>query len=337
MFTVLKPLCYLKSNVMLNIGSNVIQPNPTVNLTANNQVVAHFGGIYLKVSSDSAILESRVFTIANGISEGQTIILEFIGSNAARLAGTDKHLKSGDILSLVWNGTEWKLIESYVKIKKGAHDILLFDEMLSTVAAFGFSTTTTGAGALGNYQAPNSANLPYVTGRVGYRRSQTGTTATGRHSLTTTINTLFYFETTPIFYEAHHWIEVLPTTLQDYILTSGYLDANTNATIVDGAFFRFRQASPNWIAVTRNNSIETAVDTGIPVTAFTAWAKLKIEGTSTGVKFYVNDNLAATITTNIPSNGTRAFGTGYNFEKIIGTTNITMDTDFVRVYKELNR
>lgn len=322
---------------MINLSAVSFNPNEIVNLTANNQVVEHLGGSYIRVSSDSSVLGSRIFTLQNGVNLGQTLILELVGANPAKLSGTNKHLFSGEVLFLIWNGTVWKLIEPDVLMPQSAHDVLLFDEMLSSLAAFGFSTSQTGTGALGNYQAPNSGNLPYVTGRVGYRRSQTGTTATGRHSLTTTTNTLFYFETTPIFYEAHHWIDTLPTTLQDYILTSGFLDANTNATIVDGAFFRFRQNSPNLIAVTRINSIETAVDTGIPVVAFTAWLRLKIEGTSTGVKFYVNDNLAATITTNIPSNGTRAFGAGYNFEKTIGTTNITMDTDFVKVYKELKR
>lgn len=64
-----------------------------------------------------------------------------------------------------------------------------------------------------------------------------------------------------------------------------------------GIFFSI--TGSNWQATTRASSVSTNTDTG--VAAGTSFQKLEIEATSTSVKFYIDDVLKATHTTNIPT------------------------------------
>jgi hypothetical protein len=64
-------------------------------------------------------------------------------------------------------------------------------------------------------------------------------------------------------------------------------------------FYFLRSQLANWQYYVRNAAAVTAGDTG--VAGFNVWADLKIVATSTSVQFYVNGNLIATVTTNIPT------------------------------------
>ena len=59
----------------------------------------------------------------------------------------------------------------------------------------------------------------------------------------------------------------------------------------------------NWLAKTVIAGVVTTTDTGVAVST-TSWQKLKIVATSTSVKFYIDDVLKATHTTNIPTTAT---------------------------------
>lgn len=58
--------------------------------------------------------------------------------------------------------------------------------------------------------------------------------------------------------------------------------------------------SANWLAKTVSAGVATTTDTGVAVGS-TAWQKLKIVATASIVKFYIDEVLKATHTTNIPT------------------------------------
>jgi len=67
----------------------------------------------------------------------------------------------------------------------------------------------------------------------------------------------------------------------------------------DGVYFRATDDG-NWYAVTRNNSTETATDTGVAQDA-TTWHRFTCRYTSSSCTFYIDGTLKATHTTNIPT------------------------------------
>jgi hypothetical protein len=76
---------------------------------------------------------------------------------------------------------------------------------------------------------------------------------------------------------------------------------------VNGIYFHATNigSAANWFAVSRSASVETSIDTGIAVGTTTASFKIVRRTTSqdgvNDIRFYINDSLVATITTNIPS------------------------------------
>ena len=71
------------------------------------------------------------------------------------------------------------------------------------------------------------------------------------------------------------------------------------ADATDGVYFRATDDG-NWYAVTRNNSTETATDTGVAQDT-TTWHRFTCRYTSSSCTFYIDGTLKATHTTNIPT------------------------------------
>ena len=90
------------------------------------------------------------------------------------------------------------------------------------------------------------------------------------------------------------------STLTDSLREFGFIDDS----MAQGTFFRHDSAvDGHWYAVTDNGAGETTTDTGI--SASSSWKTFKIVcESSTTIKFYINDSLVATHTTNIPSSTT---------------------------------
>ena len=91
----------------------VYDPGATVNLTADNQLVSIGGRSYVKLSSNSGSGTSRTFTLSNGVSAGQVLILHCI-ANACELQDTGNVELAGlmtfavnSTLSLIWDGADW--------------------------------------------------------------------------------------------------------------------------------------------------------------------------------------------------------------------------------------
>lgn len=84
-------------------------------------------------------------------------------------------------------------------------------------------------------------------------------------------------------------------------------------------------SSPTWLAVTSvTTSSKTIVDTNVPLTSKLSWVKMRIVRTDLNtINFYINDQLVATSTTNMPSPST-SFDIGI-------MTNINYDIDSFRM------
>lgn len=170
-----------------------------------------------------------------------------------------------------------------------------------------------------------------AAGAQGVLSLDTGTTSTGRASyaagqssaLRGTADKLMHFHTRVRF-------PTLSTSGERYYFQVGYISSLT-AAAGDGFYFRYDESvSANWYAVVVNNGTGTAgTDTTIAV-ATNSFQKLRIEIDEPNVsaKFYIDDTLRATITTNFPGT-TRDFGPGINLRKSVGSTARTCDVDYL--------
>jgi hypothetical protein len=129
------------------------------------------------------------------------------------------------------------------------------------------------------------------------------------------------------------WARVRVPTLSDATETAtfqaGFVDGTAS---VDGCFFRYSHglSAGNWEAVCKSNSVETVVDTGVPVAAGTFYALKITNSASTNLtQFWLDGASVANITTNIPSATGREFGFGATLLKSAGTTARTVDLDYI--------
>lgn len=207
-------------------------------------------------------------------------------------------------------------------------------------------TTTVSEGLFetksGTDAATNSLANLIADRAVGIVQSSTGTTATGRAAVTNYPASM-YFSDGATVWEGRVRVPTLSDATNRYQLVVGFIDTETAASQVDGAFFAYDEggvgnglaASANWKAVTASNSVRSNSDTTIAVAAAT-WYRLRIEVNAAGTeaKFYIDGTLRATITTNIPNAASRQFGFGWLLIKSVGTTARTFDVDYIAFHKE---
>ena len=140
-------------------------------------------------------------------------------------------------------------------------------------------------------------------------------------------------------YETSILIPVLSIPTSRYRIVCGFGDNNGSAfNEADGVFFIYDEGgttngnspSPNWRCITSAGSVRTNSNT-IPVVANT-WLKLRIEvnADATEVKFFINDSLVATHTTNIPKiQNSQTLMIKQGMAKSIGIINTTMWMDYI--------
>jgi hypothetical protein len=126
-------------------------------------------------------------------------------------------------------------------------------------------------------------------------------------------------------------VPTLSDAVDTFTARVGFCDA-TNAESTDGAFIRYTNGtnSGKFQFVTRNNSTETATDTGITV-GLNTWYRVQIDVNAAGpsATCTINGTLVATNTTNIPTAAGRETGIvpGY-IQKSLGTNPRTLDIDY---------
>ena len=99
------------------------------------------------------------------------------------------------------------------------------------------------------------------------------------------------------------WIVKLAQTDAFTLARVGIMSSLGVSPPTEGVYFERLAADTNWFAVTMSNSTPaTRADTGIA--ASTNWVRFRTEGSSASVRFYINDVLVATQTTQIPNQAT---------------------------------
>lgn len=120
-------------------------------------------------------------------------------------------------------------------------------------------------------------------------------------------------------------ILTLSDATNTWTFRAGFSD-NLLGEATDGAFFRYTDSvnGGRFQAVTRNNNVETAADTGVAVAANTTYRLLvDVNAAGTSVDFYIDGVLVATITTNIPTASGRETGFVIQCLRSAGTTGIS--------------
>ena len=172
--------------------------------------------------------------------------------------------------------------------------------------------------------------ISHAAGAQGIVQFDTGSTNAGRANYSTGVSNalrgtgdkLMHFHTRMRF-------PVLSNGTDRFYFTAGFFSSLTAAPN-DGFYFRYDDSvSANWYAVVVNNSTGAAgVSTGVAV-ATNTFQKLRIEvdEPNASAKFYIDDSLTNTITTNFPGS-TRDFGIGVNMRKSVGTASLKADCDY---------
>lgn len=192
--------------------------------------------------------------------------------------------------------------------------------------------THTVAGTSAAWSVPSGGDRTLKT--FGIIRLNLGTAATGRGSIisnSTGVDVLFT-GLGELRYTYRFKLATLSDGTNTYVGRCGFIDS-ISAESTDAIYFRYTHSvnGGKWEAVTRRNSVETAVDTGISAST-TDWRVFDIivSADGTSVAFYIDLALVATITTNIPGDASRGFVAGMYFQRSAGTTTLNcVDSDFM--------
>ncbi|MEM4248187.1 MAG: LamG-like jellyroll fold domain-containing protein, partial [Candidatus Nanoarchaeia archaeon] len=164
---------------------------------------------------------------------------------------------------------------------------------------------------------------------IGFMMFRTGTTATGRSCLQKT-GTGFVLGVNAFYCESRVRIPTLSLAAQEFGFAIGLHD-DVNLNAIDGVYFLYDRLNygTNWQCVTSNNSTRTVTNSGITIIANT-WYSLAftVNAAGTAVNFYINGNLVATNTTNIPTGAGRETGPRILLLKSSGTTQRIVHVDY---------
>lgn len=196
------------------------------------------------------------------------------------------------------------------------------DEFLATLNSgkLGWTATTNGTGSS---IATSAFGQDGTQRALGVFQLTTGTTATGRAALNRGANT-FHFG---YCYFEQVWrlaLSELSDSTNRYRVDVGFIDnIAANGQQADGVYFRYsdNENGGRWECVCRESNVETVADSGVAATDNNfAIFRIEVAENASEVRFFINDVLVGTITSNIPVTPARATGIGAKIEKILGTT-----------------
>lgn len=209
--------------------------------------------------------------------------------------------------------------------------VTLFDEFIGSQTGMGLGWAVSVFGAGSSLETPSG-----------------GARATGvlalKAAASVTSRVSYYLSPTALNFSAGElegtWRVRLPnlaTAIDDFDCFIGFGDEFSANEHVDGAYFVYdRGTSDNWICRTANNSVRTSVVTSVLVQA-DRWLEMKIVGNRKGtkVRFYINDVLVGTVSTNIPVDNDREFGPFLKIQKSAGAENRTIRADYFKMSQTL--
>jgi hypothetical protein len=172
---------------------------------------------------------------------------------------------------------------------------------------------------------------------VGVVNFATGTTASGRYGLGTSVNVLMLGSGLSV-YETYISIPTLSTSLERYQVLAGFVNAGTSINQTNGVYVLYDEggvstgstARTTFQLVTVNASARTFVDSGIVVNINT-WYKIRVFVFGGIAYLYINNIFACSTTLTINTSTTLMFG---NFiYKSVGVTSSILSTDYIHTYK----
>lgn len=164
--------------------------------------------------------------------------------------------------------------------------------------------------------------------RMGIIQLTSGTTATGRASVGTTVLTLQHGGGV----EDIEWAiftPTLPSAAQDFTLRVGTgSSGNAAGDNVHGVYFEINRAvsATNWIIKTAQASTRSSTTTSVVFIA-NVWISLRIIITGSSAEFFINGTSVGTIATNVPTTVGNYVAPMCKIEKTAGTTARTVSAD----------
>lgn len=270
------------------------------------------GAEYVTLSTNGSLTHERVLTGSSSVSvtdggAGSTVTLAAItGATAGTVcAGDDARLAS-----------------------LGPLDFWAEDVYLSTNAAMGMFLGAAVSSGTNTTAIPSGAVDGLIPAGVFLRSS---TTANGgyRYQTSSLVGDRFGGGTRK-YQGVFRWL----TSFTGRTVRCGFLDTNTSADAVDGAYFEVAAAVVS--AKTANNSTRTTNATTVTLTLGTVYTfdiEVNAAGTEARFRVYAGTNptpiLDVTNTTNIPTTAARAFGAG-----IVATESSTTASDIGILYRQ---
>jgi hypothetical protein len=208
----------------------------------------------------------------------------------------------------------------------------LFVDFFNGVTGVPTGSAVSGSGA--TVSLVNDAVQP----RPGGIGLATGTTATGRAAVRTSVDAMVFNNADMFAAFGRVKLPVLSNATDRFAVRVGLIDTDTGAS-VDGAYIEYDEVtSANWRTVTANNSARTANNSALVVTA-NQFYRFKIvckpNAGAANVLFYLNNALLFTHTANIPVTSTRAFGMGAQINKSVGTASRIFQVDYLMFHQRL--
>lgn len=205
------------------------------------------------------------------------------------------------------------------------NESIFFDDFfIGSTTALGWQQHIAGSGSgasTGTYGI-GSAEKP-----MGIIRLSTGT-STGRSAISRANNGLIFgYATSDQIWRIA--LENLGSEIENFVVYVGFHDAVTAGAPTDGVYFVYASTlGPNWLCITRNNNVQTTIDSGVPANLNYNVFKNTVNESGTEVNFFINDVLVGTSTTNIPNTFNRRFGPTCKIESLTGTSPKILNADY---------
>lgn len=186
-----------------------------------------------------------------------------------------------------------------------------------------------GAGT-GNSTQSGTYGQDTTENAIGISESDTGTTATGRRTLSSSLSQLMATLARYRF-AARMAIHQLSNGTDTFTKYLGFLDNTVAGNPTNGAFFRYTHGTNGgrWEACTARAGVITATDTGVAASLPYSIFEIEISQDGANAYFYINGTLVATNTTNIPTaTSAQTFGYGWRIDKSVGTAVMASSVDW---------
>lgn len=264
----------------------------------------------------NATTNSRIY-LRNHLSQNKAFILWDYANDGISL------FLSGQLASSLnqravdgaWRIGTSKLVHETSAPVSGIYRFYAFEDFMNAVASPEFAFTTSGAGTAHTLLAFPDANA------IGAVQGTLGTVATNRISVASPSMSGFRLGQGVAKFASKLRLASLSDATNTWVLRNGFIDSVFVET-VDGVFFRYTNGvnAGKFEAVTRNNNVETVLDTLVTAAANTTYKfEIEINGAGTNAVFKINGAIVANSATNIPTGAGRETGYGIYAQRTLGT------------------